>query len=115
MPIASGSSDAPARAEIRGSLNAGGAFSISLIWREAAGDVDWLPCAEPALELGSVKLRNQPGRSELTFKAWAASGARIGSRILESVVIYKDKQGVQRGMLLPIALGNDGGTDNGVG
>ncbi|MGB7293306.1 MAG: protein-disulfide reductase DsbD domain-containing protein [Thermodesulfobacteriota bacterium] len=77
---------------------------VSLDWREKPLDVDWIPAPGNELEIDDVQLNRRNDKTDINFKALVYGGRKLDSDILESLVLYVDKDGRRNGTVLQIPL-----------
>jgi DsbC/DsbD-like thiol-disulfide interchange protein len=76
-------------------------FEIHVDWKQPVRDVEWFPGPSDALEISDIRSTTADGQSHITFVARVLSGQEGGDVVPESVVSYKDGQGLRRGISIP--------------
>jgi DsbC/DsbD-like thiol-disulfide interchange protein len=79
-------------------------IKVTLDWREKPLDVDWIPAPENKLEVDNIQIHKGSDKTDIRFKASVYPGQRLDSDILESLVLYVDKDGRRNGTVLQIPL-----------
>jgi hypothetical protein len=79
-------------------------ITVTLDWRKKPLDVDWIPAPENELEIDKIQIRKGSVKTDIRFKASVYPGQRLDSDILESLVLYVDKDGRRHGTVLQIPL-----------
>lgn len=79
-------------------------IKVTLDWREKPRDVDWIPAPENALEIDDVQIHKGGDKTDIGFKASVYPGQKLDSDILESLVLYVDKDGRRNGTVLRIPI-----------
>jgi hypothetical protein len=79
-------------------------IKVTLDWREKPLDVDWIPAPENGLEVDNIQIHKGSDKTDIRFKASVYPGQRLDSDILESLVLYVDKDGRRNGTVLQIPV-----------
>jgi hypothetical protein len=108
LPIDYDPATSPFVAVIGGSMNSNqkdSKITVSLDWRKIPQDVDWIPAPENELEIDNIQIDNKRNdKTDIRFNASVYPGQRLDSDILESLVLYVDKNGRRNGTVLRIPL-----------
>jgi hypothetical protein len=79
-------------------------ITVSLDWRKKPLDVDWIPAPVDELEIDNIQMNKRNDKTDITFEASVYPGQKLDSDILESLVLYVDKDGRRNGTVLQIPL-----------
>jgi hypothetical protein len=107
LPINYDAGTSPFVAVIEGSMNSDQSDSnitVSLDWRKKTLDVDWIPAPEGELEIDNIQIDKRNAKTDIAFKASVYPGQKLDSNVLESLVLYVDKDGRRNGTVLQIPL-----------
>lgn len=100
-------SEMPFEAQLQGSLvnpTTPNPITIELLWRNAVKELDWFPGHDRALEVRNVAFNKQGLRTTIHFDTLVKPGKSFTGTEMDSVVVWRDKDGNGGFFSLPIAL-----------
>jgi thiol:disulfide interchange protein DsbD len=107
-PVEAGAAGAPAKVVTRGrqesSAATGEVLSIDLSWASPVSDVDWFPVPGESLEVDEVNVSHTSDRSKISFRVTEFVGVGTPPESFESLVVFADAAGSQRGLRVRVPL-----------